>query len=144
MKVFITSSIKKYFNTYIEFIDYYWINFFKKYKIDYEVLPCDRNKIIKKFKNKRNIKSILILTGGSDVIGTKYDTRVRNLAESLLIKKSLKNRVPILGICRGAQLFCKLKGLASPILGIELATPITVHIFSNNFFLSNPIYSLLI
>ena len=79
MKVYITSSIKKYFNTYIEFIDYYWINFFKKYKINYEVLPCDRDKILKKFKNKKYLKSILILTGGSDVIGSKYDTKVRNL-----------------------------------------------------------------
>ena len=110
MKVYITSSIKKYFNTYIEFVDYYWINFFKKYKINYEILPCDKDNILKKFKTKKNLKSILILTGGSDVVGSKYDTRIRNLAESFLIKKSLKNRIPILGICRGAQLFCKLKG----------------------------------
>ena len=110
MKVYITSSIKKYFNTHIEFIDHYWINFFKKYKIDYEVLPCDKLNSLKKFKFKKNIKSILILTGGSDVIGSKYGTKIRNLTESILIKKSLKNRIPILGICRGAQLFCKLKG----------------------------------
>ena len=67
MNVYITSSIKKHFNTYIEFIDYYWINFFKKYNIDYEILPCDKSNSLKRFNIKKGANSILIITGGSDV-----------------------------------------------------------------------------
>lgn len=110
MNVYITSSIKKHFNTYIEFIDYYWINFFKKYNIDYEILPCDKSNSLKRFNIKKGANSILIITGGSDVIGSNFETRKRNLVESFLIKKSLKNKIPILGICRGIQFFSKLKG----------------------------------
>ena len=32
MQIFITPNIKKYFKTYIDFLDHYWINFFKKKK----------------------------------------------------------------------------------------------------------------
>jgi gamma-glutamyl-gamma-aminobutyrate hydrolase PuuD len=111
MKVYITASVKKYYKTYIDFLDHYWINFFRKFKIDYELLSSDKNKTKKQFKviNKKN--TILIITGGSDVIGDTYDTLKRNEVEKFLIQKCLKYKIPIFGICRGAQLFAKIKGL---------------------------------
>lgn len=111
MKVYITASVKKYYKTYIDFLDHYWINFFRKFKIDYELLSSDKNKTKKQFKviNKKN--TILIITGGSDVIGYAYDTLKRNAVEKFLIQKCLKYKIPIFGICRGAQLFAKIKGL---------------------------------
>ena len=33
MNILITANTKKYFNTYIDFIDHYWLNYFEKKKL---------------------------------------------------------------------------------------------------------------
>ena len=47
---------------------------------------------------------MLILTGGNNIISNKKESLMRNKIEKNLIKKAIKKKIPILGICRGAQL----------------------------------------
>jgi hypothetical protein len=67
MKIFITPNIKKYFNTFIDFVDHYWLNFFKKNNFEYIVLNSDIKNSLKLFNFFSNEKKLLILTGGTDV-----------------------------------------------------------------------------
>ena len=39
MSVIISSNYKKYHKTYIDFIDHYWINYFKLKKISFFLIP---------------------------------------------------------------------------------------------------------
>lgn len=64
--------------------------------------------------------NLLILTGGSDISTELYsekDTQgsvgkniKRDLEEVMLAGYAIKNNIPILGICRGAQMLCVLAG----------------------------------
>ena len=39
MKILISSNHKKHFNTNIDFIDHYWINYFNKKNYEFELIP---------------------------------------------------------------------------------------------------------
>ena len=104
MYIAITSNLKKYYKGYIDFIDHYWLNFFENQKIEYSLIPNKPYLSIKKFLKINKKIDLLILTGGSDVEGKKKDTVIRNKIEKNLIKISIEKKIPILGICRGAQL----------------------------------------
>ena len=100
IKIGITSNIKNYYKGYIDFLDHYWIDYFGKKKSDYNLIPNNiylSEKILKKI-------NLLILTGGNDIISNKKESLTRNKIEKNLIKKAIKKKIPILGICRGAQL----------------------------------------
>ena len=100
VKIGITSNIKEYYKGYIDFLDHYWIDYFGKKKSDYNLIPNNiylSEKILKKI-------NLLILTGGNDIISNKKESLIRNKIEKNLIKKAIKKKIPILGICRGAQL----------------------------------------
>ena len=100
VKIGITSNIKEYYKGYIDFLDHYWIDYFGKKKSDYKLIPNNTylsEKILKKI-------NLLILTGGNDIISNKKESLTRNKIEKNLIKKAIKKKIPILGICRGAQL----------------------------------------
>ena len=100
IKIGITSNIKEYYKGYIDFLDHYWIDYFGKKKSDYNLIPNNiylSEKILKKI-------NLLILTGGNDIISNKKESLIRNKIEKNLIKKAIKKKIPILGICRGAQL----------------------------------------
>ena len=100
VKIGITSNIKEYYKGYIDFLDHYWIDYFGKKKSDYNLIPNNiylSEKILKKI-------NLLILTGGNDIISNKKESLTRNKIEKNLIKKAIKKKIPILGICRGAQL----------------------------------------
>jgi len=100
----ITSNIKKHFQNHCDFIDYYWINYFIAKKIKFIVLP--NSKIATKLlldKFKKDIKFV-ILSGGNDIKTKKKVVRRRNEIEILIINYCLKNKISILGICRGMQL----------------------------------------
>ena len=100
VKIGITSNIKEYYKGYIDFLDHYWIDYFGKKKSDYNLIPNNTylsEKILKKI-------NLLILTGGNDIISNKKESLIRNKIEKNLIKKAIKKKIPILGICRGAQL----------------------------------------
>lgn len=100
LKIGITSNIKKYYKNYIDFSDHYWINAFKKRKIKIFYLPNN----IKLSQNYVEYIDILILSGGNDILSNEKSSKIRNKVEINLIKLCLKKKIPILGICRGAQL----------------------------------------
>ena len=101
MHILISSNFKKYFNTYIDFVDHYWINFFDKNNIKFTIIP---NAISYNFNliNKKNIK-LIILPGGNDLFSKSYLSKIRLANEFKLINFGIKNKIPILGVCRGMQ-----------------------------------------
>jgi len=106
LKIGITSNIKEYYKGYIDFIDHYWLDYFEKKNINYYLVPN------KKKLSKKKIKEInlLIIPGGNDVSNVLKTSKIRNIIEKNLIKICFKKKIPILGICRGAQLLNKSFG----------------------------------
>jgi N5-(cytidine 5'-diphosphoramidyl)-L-glutamine hydrolase len=106
LKIGITSNIKEYYKGYIDFIDHYWLDYFEKKNINYYLVPN------KKKLSKKKIKEInlLIIPGGNDVSNVLKTSKIRNIIEKDLIKICFKKKIPILGICRGAQLLNKSFG----------------------------------
>ena len=90
MNIVISNNYKKYFKTYIDFIDHYWINFFKQKKIQFLSIPNINNYKINHSKNK--IK-LIILPGGNDVIANDKISKIRLKVEFKLIKFGLKNNI---------------------------------------------------
>ena len=101
MKILISSNTKKYFKTYIDFIDYYWLNFFDKKKYDYYVVP-NSIKILPKYLKKK--VDLIILSGGNDLFENFKSSKNRLKIEKKLIDNSIKKNIPLIGICRGMQL----------------------------------------
>ena len=106
LKIGITSNIKKYYKGYIDFIDHYWLNYFEKKNINYYLIP-NKKKLSKKKIEEINL---LIIPGGNNVSNTLNTSKIRNSIEINLIKICFKKKIPILGICRGAQLLNKSFG----------------------------------
>tara|TARA_B100000767_G_scaffold27934_1_gene24293 strand:- start:515 stop:1123 length:609 start_codon:yes stop_codon:yes gene_type:complete len=106
LKIGITSNIKEYYKGYIDFIDHYWLNYFEKKNINYYLVPN------KKMLSQKKIEEInlLIIPGGNDVSNSLNTSKIRNIIETNLIKICFKKKIPILGICRGAQLLNKSFG----------------------------------
>tara|TARA_B100000902_G_scaffold369394_1_gene393561 strand:+ start:392 stop:1000 length:609 start_codon:yes stop_codon:yes gene_type:complete len=102
----ITSNLKEYYSGYIDFIDHYWLNYFEKKNINYYLIP-NKKKLSVRMLDKINL---LIITGGNDVSNFLKTSRIRNNIENNLINICLKKKIPILGICRGAQLLNKNLG----------------------------------
>lgn len=102
----ITSNLKEYYSGYIDFVDHYWLSYFEKKKINYYLIP-NKKKISVKILNKTNL---LIIAGGNNVSNFLKTSRIRNNIENNLINICLKKNIPILGICRGAQLLNKNLG----------------------------------
>ena len=100
MRIAITSNLKEYHKGYIDFIDHYWLKFFETYSLNYILVPNRLSLSTKCLKKK----DVLILSGGNDILSDKKTSKIRNQIEINLIKKALKLKIPILGICRGAQL----------------------------------------
>ena len=106
LKIGITSNIKEYYKGYIDFIDHYWLNYFEKKNINYYLIP-NKKKLSKKKIEEINL---LIIPGGNNVSNTLNTSKIRNSIEINLIKICFKKKIPILGICRGAQLLNKSFG----------------------------------
>ena len=129
IKIGITSNIKKYYKGYIDFIDHYWVNFFEKKKIEYKLIPNSKylsEKILSQI-------DILILAGGNDIISKKKESIIRNKIEINLIKKAINRKIPIFGICRGAQLLnIKFGGKISKVKN-QMRTRHNIYLYKNNF-----------
>ena len=106
LKIGITSNLKEYYKGYIDFIDHYWLNYFEKKNINYYLVP-NKKKLSKKKIEEINL---LIIPGGNDVSNSLNTSKIRNSIEINLIKICFKKKIPILGICRGAQLLNKSFG----------------------------------
>ena len=103
LKIGITSNIKEYYSGHIDFIDHYWLNYFEKKNINYCLIP-NIKKLSVKLLNKVDL---LIIPGGNNVSNILKTSRMRNNIENKLINICLKKDIPILGVCRGAQLINK-------------------------------------
>jgi putative glutamine amidotransferase len=106
LNIGITSNLKEYYRGYMDFIDHYWLSYFEKKKINYCLIP-NKKKLSVKILNKIDL---LIIPGGNDVSNFLKTSRMRNTIENNLINICLKKNIPILGICRGAQLLNKNLG----------------------------------
>jgi len=110
MKILITSNFKKYFNTHIDFLDYYWIQYFDRYNISFQVISNSISNL-KKVLNKTENIDLVILPGGNDINGLDKLSKTRLKVENEIIKFSIKKNITILGICRGMQVInCFFEG----------------------------------
>ena len=100
MTIIISSNYKKHHKTYIDFVDHYWINYFKLKKISFYSIP---NISTYKYNFSKNFIKLIILPGGNDLYSKNKMSKTRLKVEFELIKYGLKNDIPILGICRGMQ-----------------------------------------
>ena len=103
MKILISSNFKKHHDTYIDFIDHYWVNFFDKKKYDFLLVPNSKRMAIKLINHTKKI-DMIIIPGGNDLFGKNKISRSRLKVEYLLIKFSIEKKIPLLGICRGMQI----------------------------------------
>ncbi len=102
MKILISSNFKKHFNTHVDFVDYYLLNYFEKKKINTVIVPNKIN-ITKKILFKLKDINLILLPGGNDVLKKNIYNKNRLKVEREIIKFGIKNKIPIIGICRGMQ-----------------------------------------
>ena len=100
MSIIISSNYKKHYKTYIDFVDHYWINYFKIKKKIFFSIPNIANYKINSLKKK---VKLIILPGGNDIFSRDKISKVRLKVEFNLIKYAIKKSIPILGVCRGMQ-----------------------------------------
>ena len=129
----ITSNIKEYYKGYIDFIDHYWLDYFEKKNINYHLIP-NKKKVSIKILNKINL---LIIPGGNDVSNILNTSKIRNTIESNLINACSKKNIPILGICRGAQLLNKNFGGKIKKIKNHMRTRNNIFFINNNFIKKN-------
>ncbi len=102
MKIYISSNFKKHFTTHIDFLDHYWINYFDKKNYFFQ-LVTNSKKNLKKMIKKENKVDLIILAGGNDLFNRDKLSKTRLATELELIKFSIHNKIPLLGVCRGMQ-----------------------------------------
>ena len=100
MSIIISSNYKKHYKTYIDFVDHYWINYFKIKKKTFFSIPNMANYKINSLKKR---VKLIILPGGNDIFSRDKISKVRLKIEFNLIKYAIKKNIPILGVCRGMQ-----------------------------------------
>ena len=100
MSIIISSNYKKHYKTYIDFVDHYWINYFKIKKKTFFSIPNMANYKINSLKKR---VELIILPGGNDIFSRDKISKVRLKVEFNLIKYAIKKSIPILGVCRGMQ-----------------------------------------
>ena len=83
MSIIISSNYKKHHKTYIDFVDHYWINYFKKKKISFYSMPNISNYKVNFTKKKVRL---IILPGGNDLFSKDKMSKIRLKAEFNLIK----------------------------------------------------------
>ena len=102
MKILISSNFKKHFDTYIDFIDHYWLNYFSEKKHEFLLVPNSKKMTEKLIKINKNI-DLIIIPGGNDLFEKNKISKIRLKVEDILIKFSIVKKIPLLGVCRGMQ-----------------------------------------
>jgi len=102
-EILITSNpIKKFEQTYYS-IDSNWFDYFNEFKV--VPLPNDITRL-KDFLDPAKASAI-VLSGGGDILNNNlakdgFDKN-REKVEEFLIDFSIKNNIPVIGVCRGMQ-----------------------------------------
>ena len=81
--------------------------------------------------------NLLIIPGGNDVSNSLNTSKIRNIIETNLIKICFKKKIPILGICRGAQLLNKSFGGKIKKVKKHMRTRHNIFFIKNNFIKKN-------
>lgn len=103
MKILIIPKVKETYKNQIEFsVEVKLINFLKI------VYPKSKINIAYNNKIKSNY-SLIIFSGGNNIkeISKKKNDKIRDKLDKFHLNYSLKNKIPIIGICHGAQLIAK-------------------------------------
>ena len=87
MSIIISSNYKKHYKTYIDFVDHYWINYFKIKKKTFFSIPNMANYKINSLKKR---VKLIILPGGNDIFSRDKISKVRLKIEFNLIKYAIK------------------------------------------------------
>ena len=132
MKILVTSNFKRHHDTYIDFVDYYLLNYFEKKKFNTTIVP-NKIKITQKILLKLNNINLILLPGGNDVLKNNVLNKNRLKVEYEIIKFGIKKNIPIIGICRGMQVLnCFFNGKLKLVKG-HMNTRHKVF-FKKNFF----------
>lgn len=103
MKILIIPKIKETYKNQIEFnVDIKLINFLK--------IVYPKSDINIAFDNiVKSRYNLIIFSGGNNIeeISKKIEDRIRNKLDKFYLNYSLKNKIPIIGICHGAHLIAK-------------------------------------
>ena len=102
MIIFISSNVKKHFNTYVDFLDYNWIKYFEKKNYNFHIIPNSKKNFLK--ISKKIKPNLIILAGGNDLFHNNKYVKNRLKVEKDLINYGISKKIPILGVCRGMQL----------------------------------------
>ena len=81
--------------------------------------------------------NLLIIPGGNDVSNSLNTSKIRNIIETNLIKICFKKKIPILGICRGAQLLNKSYGGKIKKIQNHMRTRHNIFFVKNNIIKNN-------
>ena len=116
MIIFISSNVKKHFNTYVDFLDYNWIKYFEKKNYNFHIIPNSKKNFLK--ISKKIKPNLIILAGGNDLFRNNKYVKNRLKVEKDLINYGISKKIPILGVCRGMQLINHFfKGKISKVKG---------------------------
>ena len=116
MIIFISSNVKKHFNTYVDFLDYNWIKYFEKKNYNFYIIPNSKRNFLK--ISKKIKPNLIILAGGNDLFQNNKYVKNRLKVEKDLINYGISKKIPILGVCRGMQLINHFfKGKISKVKG---------------------------
>ena len=100
MKIGITPSIKETYKNQFEYcVDIRLINFIKYCFVNPKIFIINESSL--------NIKNInfLIISGGNDIYGLvkSENNLIRNQLDNKVLNNAIKKKIPVLGICYGAQ-----------------------------------------
>jgi len=100
LKIGITPSIKETYKNQFEYcIDIRLINFLKYCFINPKIFIINDSSL-----NLKNI-NLLIISGGNDIynLEKKKKNLIRNQLDKKVLNNAIKKKIPVLGICYGAQ-----------------------------------------
>jgi len=136
MKILISPSIKEPYNNQFELsVDHKLIKFFKTIYKSAQVEIYHSQKKVKDF-------NLLVLSGGNNIFGKSIKDKLRLKIDKFLFQNALKFKIPVVGICHGAQFMAKyFKGTMSKskkhlgdhmVINLSLNKQIKVNSFHSN------------
>ena len=100
--IFISCKISNSLSGHVYSVEKNWYDFFKN--LDINLVPINSQNYSENFKKSTKISGIII-PGGNDIYKIKKNkiNFLRDKLEYKLINYSLRNKIPLLGVCKGFQ-----------------------------------------